>query len=79
MVGYAPIESDLLIDPYFFKQDVISKNVYIYRNGMEIAASAEDCLGLECAAVWSAEHIESRLEDYINGRSNRFVEGLSLD
>jgi hypothetical protein len=34
-------------------------------------------LGLDCAAVWSAFHVESRLDDHFAGRPNGWAERLS--
>jgi hypothetical protein len=39
-------------------------------------ASYGECTSLERAAVWDTEHIEDRLEDYFNGRENKWVESL---
>lgn len=72
----APTEDDL-VSPWFFKRDLISKKLARYRGGVTCPASAQECQGLENAAVWSAEHVESRLEDHFAGRPNRFVEAFA--
>ena len=54
----------------------------IYQEVPELAplyerlAIAEECVGLERAAVWEPEHVEDRLRDHFAGRSNRWVESL---
>lgn len=78
IVGCSPLEPELEEMPWFFKQDAISKALSLYQGGVERSASKEDCLGLERAAVWSAEHIESRIEDYLDGRPNKWVDALNL-
>ncbi|WP_192888658.1 hypothetical protein [Vibrio bathopelagicus] len=45
----------------FYKFDAISKKFSIYSGGVEIPATKTECLDLECAAVWSREHVEDRL------------------
>ncbi|GGM57342.1 hypothetical protein GCM10011608_47820 [Micromonospora sonchi] len=42
------------------------------------AGPAEDCVGLERAAVWDAAHIEERLRDQHAGRPNPHLEHLCL-
>ena len=66
------------------KQDVLSKALTIYwsdhQTGAygEIPASAEECEGLEVAAVWDPQHVEDRLRDHFDGRPNRWVESIRL-
>lgn len=76
VVGNAPLEPEHEVSPCFFKQDAISKKLSLYRHGVEGPATLEECEGLERAAVWSAEHVERRLEDYFAGRNNKSVEAL---
>ncbi|WP_051118424.1 hypothetical protein [Vibrio campbellii] len=45
----------------FDKFDLISKKFSIYSDGNETPATREECLGLECAAVWGKSHVEDRL------------------
>lgn len=78
VVGHAPLEQALETSPWFFKQDAISRALSLYREGVERPATIEECLGLERAAVWSAEHVESRLEDHFAGQPNKWVEGMRL-
>ncbi len=74
VIGNKELRPDLLVEPRFFKQDPISKKFYIH--GSKTAdepVSPEECVGLERAAVWSAEHVEDRLMDHFNGVECRWV------
>jgi hypothetical protein len=68
----------MLEQPWFFKEDPISHALSRYRGGGgdEVPASAEQCEGLECAAVWEAEHVVERLSDHFAGRPNAWVESM---
>jgi len=61
-----------------FKKDVISGKLSIYRDGIETPAKIEECLDIECAAIWDAEHIEDRLRDQIENRENKWLKSLGL-
>jgi hypothetical protein len=78
IVGHAPLEQEFMKSPSFFKQDALTKEFSIYQDGIERAAMVEECYMLERAAVWSAEHAESRLKDQLVGRKNNWLDGLSL-
>lgn len=78
VIGHLPLDASLRQSVNFFKQDPISKKVYIYRDDQEYPASKEDCNGMECAAVWSAEHVEDRLRDHYAGVANKWVESLRI-
>ncbi|MGR4021036.1 immunity 26/phosphotriesterase HocA family protein [Vibrio harveyi] len=62
----------------FFRQDMLSKKFFLHTDSKEIPASREQCLGLERAAVWDAEHVEDRLRDHYAGVVNPWVESLRL-
>lgn len=62
--------------PVFYKQDPISKRLYLYQDGREKPATLADCQGLENAAIWRENHIEDRLSDHFSGRPNKWVELL---
>jgi len=79
VIGQAPLQAELLDEPWFFKQDAISKALTLCRDGVERPATKDECKGLERAAVWSACHVESRLEDHLMGRPNRWVESLKME
>lgn len=77
-IGHAPIEDNLQSEPVFFKQDSITGKLSLYRAQVEYPATLEQCLNLERAAVWSPEHVESRLLDHFAGRPNKWAESLSV-
>ncbi|WP_206748432.1 hypothetical protein, partial [Vibrio splendidus] len=68
-----------LSEPEFYKFDLISKRFSIYTNGNEIPATKEDCLELECAVVWSKDHVEERLLALSEGRESKWVSSLSAE
>lgn len=79
IVGNVPLEESLKIEPRFFMQDMLSKEFSIYYAGkITPAASRDECIGLERAAVWEAEHLEDRLRDHFAGVPNKWVESLKL-
>jgi hypothetical protein len=77
-IGHTPLIEELTNSPAFFKVDPISKKLSIYRNGVEVSATHQQCEGLERAAVWEPEHIEDRLRDHFRGVPNKWVESLKL-
>lgn len=79
-VGKIDIREDLKILPMKFIQDVLNPEkfeLYDPNTGKIIPTTKEKALGLECAAVWEAEHVESRIMDYYEGRPNIWVNQLS--
>ena len=78
VVGNVPLTPTEDVAPWFFKQDAISGKLSLYRAGAERPATREECEGLERAAVWSAEHVESRLSDHLAQRPNKWAESLRL-
>lgn len=66
-----------LTRPRFYKFDLISKQFSIYFDGKEEPAVQDDCLNLECAAVWSREHVEERLLAISEGRECVWTRSLS--
>ena len=50
----------------------------LYIAGEVRPATREQCLGLERAAVWEPENIESRLADHYAGRPNAWADSLRL-
>lgn len=79
VLGNIPLEKSLTAEPLFFKRDSITGALSIYRDstGEEVPATAEECAGLECAAVWEPEHVLDRLEDFFAGRPNKWVKSLA--
>ena len=76
------LTADLQEIPMFCKQDIVTGKLYIYQEVPELApyyerpAAIEECIGLEAAAVWDAEHVEDRLRDHFAGQPNKWVEQL---
>lgn len=78
-IGVVPLDASLLVPPTFFRQDGLNPNkLFLHTAGIERPATREECVHLERAAVWEAEHVEERLRDYYAGRPNRWVESLRL-
>ena len=64
-----------------FIQDALNPIMFsLYNpNTGEITDTTKDkVLGLEAAAVWEAEHVESRVKDYYNATTNIWVEQLKI-
>lgn len=66
--------------PLFFRQNVMNAAdcEIVDAGGGVRKAIPDECLFLERSAVWSAEHIEARLSDYLAGRPNDFVESMKV-
>jgi hypothetical protein len=80
-IGKLPIEDSLQILPYKYIQDKQkpgSFELYNSNTGKSEPASKEECKGLECAAVWEANHIEERIRDHFAGRPNIWVEKMRI-
>jgi hypothetical protein len=73
-------ESEIPPIPRFFWQSITNKNdcKIIEPVGRRITASPRECVGLEPEAIWSTEHIQSRILDTYAGRPNLFAESLQL-
>ncbi|MEQ1591027.1 MAG: immunity 26/phosphotriesterase HocA family protein [Thiobacillaceae bacterium] len=78
VIDKRPIAEKLLEPREYFIQDKITKQFSIYRNtdGSIRPANRVDVDGLECAAVWEAEHVEDRLRDHFAGCPNALVARL---
>ena len=76
VVGSACVPDALRQPPDFYKFDRIARRFFLCRGHCDEPATREQCLGLECAAVWSAVHVESRLDDHFAGRPNLWAERL---
>ncbi len=80
-VGKLPIRNNLLVQPMKYIQDIQNPNnfeLYNPNTGEIKKATREQCVGLECAAVWEANHVVDRIRDYYLGRSNIWVEQLKM-
>lgn len=63
-----------------FLQDAITGKLSITFGGLEeTPATYEQCKDLERCAVWDPEHVESRLQDYLDGKENIWVKNLEID
>lgn len=81
IVGKLPIKEENKIVPNKFIQDSLNPNsfeLYNPNTGEIIPSKREEVEGLECAAVWEAEHVEDRLRDHYHGKSNVWVEQLAI-
>lgn len=80
-IGKYELEKELLTLPLEFIQDPINLSKFSLYNpntGEMIDAKKEDCYGLECAAVWDAEHVEDRIRDHYAGKPNIWLEQLKI-
>jgi hypothetical protein len=80
-IGSKPLEEELKILPMKYMQDSINPNnfsLYNPNTGEIIPAKRGDCAGLECAAVWEAEHVEDRIRDHYAGKKNKWLEQLEI-
>ncbi len=57
----------------YLHKPVGSTQCYIYSGGKEVAASLDECKGLEVLSTWFSFHVQERLEDYFAGRENKYV------
>lgn len=82
VIGNIGLTPDLREIPMFCKQDIVTGKLYIYQEVPEFAphyerpAKTSECIGLEPAAIWGAEHVEDRLRDHFTGQPNKWVEQL---
>jgi len=67
--------------PLNFIQDSINPEIFEIYNpntGTITKSTREECRNLECAAVWEAEHVESRILDHFNGTENIWLKQLQI-
>ena len=74
-----PIPDYLAEEVPRFKKDHISGKISIHINGNDYPASYNDCVNLECAAVWDANHVEDRLRDHCEDKENIWVKSMSIE
>ena len=78
-VGKLDVPVEMLQPIPRFMRDALKPGEYsIYLGGSIKPASRQQCIGLECMAVWDPEHVESRLSDHYAGKANVWVEQLAL-
>ena len=81
VLGNFPLEPHMLEEVWFSKQDIISKQLSLYKGGHdweEIPATFDQCKDLELAQVWGSSHLEDRLNDHFAGRKNIWVESSKV-
>ena len=63
VIGDVQLKEVPISEAKFYRYDNISKNFYHYVDCInDIPSTREDCVGLECAAVWQKNHVEDRLQ-----------------
>ena len=74
------VDEELRLPLQFIQDELNPKNYQLYdpNTGQISKASKEECIGLERAAVWEAEHVEDRLRDFYSGVQNKWVEQLKI-
>ncbi|MBX2869546.1 MAG: immunity 26/phosphotriesterase HocA family protein [Acidiferrobacterales bacterium] len=81
LVGHIELTNELKKKHTFYAFDLIGKK-FRHVDGSFCTlreATLAQCIDLECAAVWDPEHVESRLLDEKNGRSNIWVESMRAE
>jgi hypothetical protein len=79
IVGHIPLEETLVVPRPRFIQDALKPESFsIYERGAIRPATREECIGLECAAVWDPTHAEDRIRDHYLGRKNKWLESLKI-
>jgi hypothetical protein len=71
-------ESVLAPQPTFIHDPLRPDKFEIYLAGEIRPATKAECDGLECCSVWEPEHVEDRLRDHYEGKTNKWVELLHL-
>ncbi|MBN2423417.1 MAG: immunity 26/phosphotriesterase HocA family protein [Calditrichaceae bacterium] len=80
-IGVVPLEDKLKQLPMQFIKDAINPDefsIYNPNTGEIFPAKKEECISLECAAVWEAEHVEERLKDHFQGKQNRWLDDMKI-
>ena len=73
------MEETLLVPQPHFIQDALNPRSFsIDERGAFRPATKEECIGLECAAVWDPTHAEDRIRDHYLGRKNKWLESLKI-
>lgn len=79
LVGNVAVPEQVNEPSWFFKQDPLNGKIFRTMTGEEeIPATAAEVEGLECAAVWSALHVEQRLREHFAGQPSTFVESMKV-
>lgn len=82
IIGSVPLDASLQAPVRYFREDALSGELFVFtadgKSWSEQPATLDECQGLERLAVWDPEHVESRIEDQLAGRPNKWVESLRL-
>ena len=77
-IASVSVSQELAKPGRYYREDALHKGRFAIRdlgtadyNG--VPATREECIGLECNAVWSQIHIETRLMDQFAGRQGRWT------
>ena len=68
-VGQAALRPEFREQVSRFKVDPITGGYSLYFNATDHPAQPNECAGLEPATLWSAEHVEARLRNQLQGRA----------
>lgn len=78
-IGRIPLEPVLQRLPLKFIQNALDETAFsLYDNGTIRPATKADCVGLERAAVWEPEHVESRIANFYQGKVNVWEQQMRL-
>ena len=78
-IGKSELNEQLIeADPKFIQDSINPEKFQIYLAGEIRNATKEECLGLECCAVWEPEHVEDRIRDHYAGVPNVWLESLKI-
>lgn len=84
VIGRVKLTDNLKEVPKFFKQDMMSDELFVYHGIPELApryeytATYAEIQGLERAAVWSPHHVEDRLRDHFAGYPCKWIEPIKM-
>lgn len=84
LYGFHQLSTDQRAIPIMYKQDRVSGRLFHHHHSFsdtnfERSALLSECNNMECAAVWSANHVEDRLRDHFCGRPNKWLRLMAID
>ncbi len=77
IVGSIPLKDELQEPAGYRNQPVGSNKLFIYKAKQTMPASFDEAKDLEPLVTWFTSHIEERLRDHFEGRSNKAFEFLN--
>ena len=78
-IGKEDVSEELMKPVPTFIQDALNPNHYqIYLSGNIRDATKEECIGLECCAVWDPDHVEGRIRAHYSGVDSKWVESMKI-